>query len=134
MDGSEKITSGLVIAGCNGSELLELTEEILDQMPCAVQVFVIEPLVRAMAFRRDDRGLAGPSQWFKYPYVGVIPFVRQEGVCIDIRKKCIGPVQITGLAAGQMEPRRVAQGINGRVDLGAQPTFASSDCLVLVFF
>ena len=59
MDGSEKITSGLVVAGCDGSELLELTEEILDQMPCLVQVFVIEPLVRAMAFRRDvANGLA----------------------------------------------------------------------------
>ncbi len=61
MNGGEEITRGFVIAGGDGSELLELTEEILDQMPCLVQVFVIEPLVRAMAFRRDDRGLAGPG-------------------------------------------------------------------------
>ena len=119
MDGGEKITSGFVIAGGDGSELLELTEEILDQMPCLVEVLVIEPLARAVAFRRYDRGLAGPGQWFEYPYVGVIPFVRQDGFCTDIRKKCIGPVQITGLATGKMEPRRVAQGVNGRVDLGA---------------
>ena len=61
MDGSKKITSGLVIAGCDGSELLELAKEILDQVSCLVQVFVIDPLVRTMAFRRDDRGLAGPG-------------------------------------------------------------------------
>jgi hypothetical protein len=30
-------------------------------------------------------------------------------------------------------PRRVAQGIDGGVDLGVQPAFASPDCLVLVF-
>lgn len=61
MNGGEKITSGLVIAGCDGSELLELAKEILDQVSCLVQVFVIKPLVRTMAFRRDDRGLAGPG-------------------------------------------------------------------------
>ncbi len=61
MDGSEKITSGLVIAGCDGSELLKLGEKVLDQVSCPVQVLVIEPLVRTMAFRRDDRSLAGPG-------------------------------------------------------------------------
>ena len=61
MDGSEKITSGLVIAGCDGSELLKLAKKIRDQVSCPVQVLVIEPLVRTMTFRRDDRGLAGQS-------------------------------------------------------------------------
>ena len=61
MNGCEKITSGLVVAGCDGSELLELAEKILDQVSCLVQVLVIKPLVCAMAFRRYDRGLAGPS-------------------------------------------------------------------------
>jgi hypothetical protein len=60
MDGSQKVTSCLVIAGCNGSELLELTEIILDQMPLLVHVLVIKSLVRAMAFRRYDRGLESP--------------------------------------------------------------------------
>ena len=58
MDGGEKITSGLVIAGCDSSELLELAEKILDEVSCLVQVLVIKALVRAMALRRYDRGLA----------------------------------------------------------------------------
>ena len=61
MDGSEEITSGLVIAGGDGSELFKLGEKVFDVMPCLVQVLVIKPLVRTMAFRRDDRGLAGPG-------------------------------------------------------------------------
>jgi hypothetical protein len=61
MDGGEKIASGLVIAGFDGSELLELAEKILDQMACLVQVFVIKSLARAMAFRRYDRGFASPG-------------------------------------------------------------------------
>lgn len=59
MDSGEKITRGLVVAGCDGSELLELAKEILDQMACLVEVLVIKALVRAMAFRRYDRSLAG---------------------------------------------------------------------------
>jgi hypothetical protein len=68
-----------------------------------------------------------------------VPVRRRHGLCppgrfcTDIRKKCIGPVRITGQATGQMEARRIAQAIDGSVDLGAQPDFASSDCLVLVF-
>ena len=61
MDGGEKITSGLVIAGCDGAELFKLAEEILNEVSCLVQMLVIKPLVRAMAFRRYDRGLAGPG-------------------------------------------------------------------------
>lgn len=61
MNGGEKITSGLVIAGCNGSELLKLAEEILNEVSCLVRVLIIAPLVRAMAFRRYDCSLAGPG-------------------------------------------------------------------------
>lgn len=61
MDGSEEIASGLVIAGCNGSELLELAEEVLNEVSCLVQVLVVKPLVSTMAFRRYDRGFAGPG-------------------------------------------------------------------------
>ena len=52
MNGDEKIASGLVIAGCNGSELLELAKKNFDQVSCLVQLLVIKPLVRAMAFRQ----------------------------------------------------------------------------------
>ena len=61
MNGGEKSTRSLVVAGCDGSELLELAEKILDQVSCLVQVLVTQSLVRAMAFRRYDRGLAGPG-------------------------------------------------------------------------
>ena len=61
MDGSQEVTSSLVIAGCNGSELFEFAKEILDQMPCLVQVFVIEPPILARTFWRDDGCLPCPG-------------------------------------------------------------------------
>ena len=40
MNAGQEASCGLVIAGGNGPELLELGEEVLDQMPGLVEVFV----------------------------------------------------------------------------------------------
>ena len=46
----------------------------------------------------------------------------EHGVPITIRalKEGVSPQQIVGLAAGQMETNRIAEGINQGVDFGAQ--------------
>ena len=41
MDGTEEVSSRLVIARSNGPVLLEACEEVLDQVPCLVKVAVI---------------------------------------------------------------------------------------------
>ena len=132
MDGREKITCGLVIAGCNGSELLELIEKILDQVTCLVPVFVINSFVRAMASRRYERSFASPSQWFKYLYVGVITFIGQDGFLHWHLEEVHRPHPDHRLGRRVDRTPSGCQRINGGVDLNAQPTFASSDCLVLV--
>lgn len=66
--------------------------------------------------------------------IGVITVIGQNGVRTNIRKKHIGPVQMTGLATGQMEAYRVAPCINSCVALGIQPASALSDCFVPIFF
>lgn len=56
-----EITGGLVIAGSDGTEPLELAEKIVDQLSCLVPVPVMKTLVLAMALRRYDRGLTDPA-------------------------------------------------------------------------
>jgi hypothetical protein len=41
VDGSEEVLGGLVVAGCDGAELLESGEEVLDQMTRLVEIAVI---------------------------------------------------------------------------------------------
>ena len=41
MDGGEEVASGLVVAGGDCTELLELGKEVFDQMPCRIEVAVI---------------------------------------------------------------------------------------------
>ena len=58
MDGGGKIRSGPVTTGCDGAEPLELAEKILEQVSSPVRVLVIKMHVRAIVFRRYDRGVA----------------------------------------------------------------------------
>jgi hypothetical protein len=47
------------------------------------------------------------------------------------RQQCGGAFQIMGFARGQKEGEWIAQGVNQRVDFGAQPAVAGPDRLVL---
>jgi hypothetical protein len=40
MNTGEEVSGGLVIAGGDGPELLELADETLDEMTCFVQLFI----------------------------------------------------------------------------------------------
>ncbi len=59
MNAGQEASCGLVVAGGNGPELLELGEEVLDQMPGLVEVFVKGARCLAGLARGDDRRLAG---------------------------------------------------------------------------
>src|ERR1700680_3321608 len=45
-----------------------------------------------------------------------------------------GPSRFWGLPWGQQEGKRIAQGVDQRMDFGAQSAFAAPDCLVFAVF
>jgi len=51
MNAGEEVLSGFVVAGCDGTELLEFCKEVLDQVPFFVDVAVIGPSKLAICFR-----------------------------------------------------------------------------------
>jgi len=63
------------------------------------------------------------------PLVGVEALVGEQNVSVQLRQQCIGPFQIAGLSAGEMKSNRIAEGVDGGVNLGAQPALAASDGL-----
>ena len=54
IDRAQKVDRSLIISGGNRSILLQLGKKVLNQMSGFVQLFVIVPLMLAVAFWRND--------------------------------------------------------------------------------
>src|SRR3982751_134661 len=71
VNAGQEASCGLVVAGGNGPELLELGEEVLDQMSGTVEVSVKGARRLAGFPRWDDRRLAGFGQRFEHALVRI---------------------------------------------------------------
>ena len=54
--------------------------------------------------------------------VGIVTFVRQQDIGLNLVDQNIGTVEVTGLPGRQMKPHRIAQSVAQRMDFGAQPS------------
>lgn len=106
MDCAEKVARGLVVAGGDGTVLLE------------------------SAIGRNDNALAGLLQGRDHPLLGIVGFVGDDRIRRNVGQQNVRPVQIVGLPRREVKSGRIAQGIGGGMDLGAQSTTAASDGLV----
>ncbi len=129
MNGTEEIPSGFVVAGGDGAVRLELGEEIFDQVAGLVQVPVTTALNPVLAARRNHDLFARFFQRINQPLLGIVGFVRKEGVGLGIRQQFIGTDEVVGLPGGEVKSRRIAQRIRRGVDLCTQPAAAQSDRL-----
>jgi hypothetical protein len=134
VDGGEEVPCSFVIACGDATEELELSEEVLDQMSCLVEVFVVLTLEFSIGFGRNNGLFAGLLQQFQNPFIGVEALVGDHRFGRELWQQHIGAVQFTGLPLGKMKADRVAECIDGSVDFGAQPSLAASDGLRLAPF
>src|SRR5215204_3934977 len=134
VNAGKEAAGGLVVAGGDGPELLELGKEVLDQVPGLVEVFVKGARYLAGFARWDDRHLAGFSQRREHPRVGIERLVGNERLGLKLRQQGIRSSQVVLLTAGEMKAGRIAERIDGGVDFGAQPAARASDGLILTPF
>ena len=130
MDAGEEVSGGLVIACRNGSVLLQLGKEVLDQMPRFVEVVVEVTRQTTSSLGRDHSRLSGRRQRGEDAAICIESFVGDQQLGFHRRQEMIGALEIMSLPSGQEEPERVAKGIDQRVDFGAQPTAGSPDGLI----
>jgi len=134
VNAGQEVPGEFVVSGCDRPELFEFGEEILDEMAFLVEVLVELAGHAPVGFGRDDYTFAGLLERFDDALVRVIGLIGDQLVCFERRQKVVGTSQIMRLSAGQMKPGRVAQRIDGGVDLRAQPAAGSSDRLILAGF
>ena len=79
MDGAKEVAGGLVVTGSNAAILLELVEELLNEVTCPVQVFVIVTRLFAAAFGRNHDTFARVLQGLDDTFLGIVSFVGDDG-------------------------------------------------------
>ena len=134
MYAGEEVSGSLVIAGRNGSVLLELTIEVLHEVARLVQFLVVGALNRSITFGRNDELFSFRKQRPDDAFIGIESLVCQQGVGLHLGQKHVGTLQIMGLPRSQEEGQRIAKGVDHGMDFGAQPAFAAPDRLVFAVF
>src|ERR687885_217486 len=130
MDGGGVAGVGLVVAGGDGPELLQLGEGVLDQLAPAVHVAVEVDGGLAVGLGRDHRDGTAIVEVRPEP-VGVEGLVAEQsakGDALDQRRHADAVVPLAGQ---QDEAHQVAERIDQGDDLGGQPTPRPADGLIL---
>lgn len=130
VDGGEEVSRGLVVAGGDGAELLELGEEVFDEMPGLVEGAVPVAGRLSVSLGRNDRRFARREERRDHTLVGVEGLVGDDDVRSDQGQQPVGAGEVVLLAAGQGEAGRVAERVDQGVDLGRQSAFAPPDGLL----
>lgn len=134
VDCRQKVSCGFVIACGNGSELLKLTEKVLDKMSRLVEFLVVDARLLPTTLGRNDRFFPGSQQRLDDALIRIVPFVSYQRIRLNERQQCVRPIQVAGLSGRQHKASRIAQGIGRGIDLCAQAPSTASDGLALTFF
>ena len=132
MGAGEKISGELVVACCDGPEVLEFVKEALDQVALAIEGEVARQRDRAAGMGRNDRSDLPRGEGFDEG-IGVVGLVTNQSCWIGILEQGLCISKVSGLAWRKHQLDRIAQGIDERVNFGAQSTTRSADRLVAVF-
>ena len=130
MDGGGVAGVGLVVAGSDRAELLELGEEVLDQVPPAIGMAVKVEVAFAVGLGWDH-GDGTPDVEFGPKPVGVEGPVTEQGTEGDALNQGRHTDRVVALTWQQDKACQVAEPIDEGDDLGRQATTRAADGLIL---
>lgn len=132
LNGSEKSVCAFVVSRCNGSELFEMIEETLDEIAFAIKREVCWPWPDTIGFWWNHRV---DMTFFEMvdQRVGVVGFVRKEGLGINLFQKRLGLRKVRCLAGRQGDRHRIAERIDDHMYLRRQSSSGSTDRLAPPF-
>ena len=132
MDASHEISGELVVTRCDGAKVLEFVEEALDEVALAIESEVARQRNRAAGMGRNDRSDLSVGEGLDEA-IGVIGLVTDQSRWIGILEQGFCASEVAGLAWRKHQLDGIAQGIDERVNFGAQSATRSADRLLAVF-
>lgn len=129
MDCAEESGGAFVIAGTDSPERFEFSEEVFDEMACAVEAGVMLAPEGAIDLGGDGDFDAGGLEDIDHAFLSVVSAIGEQGAepADDFGQQRIGTVEVVEMARCQMEGDRVAERVAQSVQLGAQSAFAAPD-------
>ena len=118
-----------VVSGCDATQLLKLADGPLDAVPELVFDGVEGPLARHAGALRDDRLRAADLDVIE-DGIGIIGLVGDDVTGIEAGQQGDGQLGVAGVAAGQDEAYRAAEGIDRNMPLGGQSSSGAPQSLV----
>jgi hypothetical protein len=132
VDAGEEVFGKLVIACCDSAKVLEFVEEALDEVALAIKGEVAWQRNCAAGMGRNDRRDLPFGQGFDEG-IGIIGLVTDQSRWIGVLEQGLCTSEVAGLAWRKHQRDGIAQGIDERVNLGAQSAARSADRLLAVF-
>lgn len=132
MDACEKVFGKLVVACCDGAKVFEFVEEALDEVALAIEGEVARQRDRAAGMGRNDRSDL-PVGEGSDEGIGVVGLVTDQSRWIGVLEQGLCTSEVAGLAWRKHQRDGIAQGIDERVNFGAQSATRSADRLLAVF-
>ena len=132
MHAGEKISGELVVACCDGPEVLEFVKEALNEVALAIEGEVTRRRNRPAGMGRNDRSDLPRGEGFDEG-IGIVGLVTNQSCWIGILEQGLCTSKVSGLAWRKHQLDGIAQGIDQRVRFGAQSATRSADRLLAVF-
>ena len=119
-----------LVPGRYGSEFLDLCEEILDQVPPFVGVFIVIAQELAVRFRWDDGGGTARIEFCEQP-IGIKCLVGQESIKGHAIDERFDALHVVSLTRQENEVGQVSERVDQSNDLGGQSATRPPDGLIL---
>lgn len=133
MNERHKRLGEFVVSRGDAPEMLETSEETLDQIAIAVEMAIEVARCEAIGPGWDHRfGASGFDPG--HEVIGVVPLVGHDRLTGQILDQCRGMVDIGDLSSREDHPQWIAQRIDGHVQFGRQSTARAADLLTPRFF
>ena len=133
LDPGEEICGEFVIAGGDGTKVLEFVEEALDEVALAIEREITTARRLAVGLGRNHRRDVAPFECVDEG-VGVEGLVAKQRPWIDRFQQRLRASQIVRLSGREHHLDGIAERIDQGVDFGGQPAARAADRLFAVFF
>ena len=131
MDEGKETSSELIVADGNSAELLELEEELFHKMAFLVEPPIDIPRIGLVfsGWDAEIRIMIG-DKLAQRPFA--VSFVREDGRAFQANpaEQFFSDSDIVGVASGQYDLNRIAQGVDNGVNLGTSAAATDSDALI----